>query len=223
MDGLLARAESENAYPGWLDGKADWDDYAGQSPSVEVEGRSAESLIADYFSGPVAVHERKVASVVGKDGTHVERAFCSTAQSGRFKFDPAGIIIGYRLNKRPMAGGDIWVEKRSRKYPDNVTTPRDKKQKDHRLSNPARTSADSFAPPANDNFDARSCLKWLRARMATEHYEAVYDATAGLGFGAIGEAAGFTGKQAEAVGKDRVRCGLQTAARLLIEWDDADG
>lgn len=67
MDELLSRAESENAYPKWLEGKADHADYFGQDDSVECEGRSAEKIIEDYYNGPPAMHERAAASIPGKD------------------------------------------------------------------------------------------------------------------------------------------------------------
>ncbi|MDX8521309.1 hypothetical protein [Mesorhizobium dulcispinae] len=233
MDELLSRAESENAYPKWLEGKADHEDYFGQDESVECEGRSAEKIIEDYFNGPMAMHERAVAAIPGKEigkdqyglpefSPPIERAYCSTAQSGRFKFNQAGIIIGYRLNKNPLNGDDIWVERHGKKYPDNAVNPRQKKQRDPRLRDEGRTYADDLAPSAaNDNFAERATIAWIKERMAPGHYDAVYDATAGQGFGAIGRAAGFSGKQADAVGKDRVRCGVLAAARLLEEYDDA--
>jgi hypothetical protein len=218
MDAILARAESDNAYPKWLDGRADFEDEIGQDDTVECEGRSAGKIIEDYYNGPVAMHEKQTARIVGTDGETIERAYCSTAQSGRFKFNQSGIIIGYRLNKRPMAGTDLWVDSTSTKHPDNKMTPRAKKKKDHRLHDGGRTYADDLAQPANDNYADRACITWLKARMDPGHFDAVYDATAGQGFGAIGRSAGFNGKQADAVGKDRVRCGLMAAARLLDEY-----
>jgi hypothetical protein len=225
MDELLSRAESENAYPKWLDGKADYGDYFGQGDTVECEGRSAEKIVEDYFNGPMVMHERAVAVIPGKDlgAPPIERAYCSTAQSGRFKFNQAGIIIGYRLNKQPLQGDDIWVDRHGKKYPDNAVNPRQRKQRDLRLRDEGRTYADDLAPAVNDNFAERATIAWIKQRMSPGHFDAVYDATAGQGFGAIGQAAGFTGKQADAVGKDRVRCGILAAARLLEEYDLADG
>ncbi len=230
LDALLARAESENCYPQWLEGRPDFDDYAGQDCSVECEGRSAEKIIEDYYNGPVRMHEPVTSTLpgryLGKDGNGdpiygplIERTYCTTAQSGRFKFNQAGIIIGYRLNKSALGGNDIWVERTSEKYPDNVVTPRAKKKRNDRLADPSVVRADDLAQPANDNFSERATITWLKARMAPDHYDALYDATAGLGFGAIGQAAGYLGKQADAVGKDRVRCGVLMAARLLDDYD----
>ncbi len=190
MDEHLSRAESENAYPKWLDGKADYEDECGQDDSVECEGRSAEKIVEDYFNGPMNMHEPSTATApgmqIGQDeygrpiySPPVERAYCSTAQSGRFKFNQVGIIIGYRLNKHPLNGDDTWVDRKSNKYPDNTVHPRQVKLKDHRLRDEGRTYADDLAQPANDNFAERATIAWIKQRMAPGHFDAVYDATAG--------------------------------------------
>lgn len=215
MDDILSKAESEGVFPGWLEGNVSFEDrdYCGQSSSRETQGRSAMRVIDDYFNGTLECASN------GND----RRSNCVVRTAGRFKFDANGIICGYRLNKSPKAGGDIWIRKDHKKYPDSIVTPRERSQRDSRVSKPGRISADRMAQAANDNFDERSCLTWLKARMSPEQYEAVYDATAGLGFGAIGTNAGFSGKQADAVGKDRVLCGILNASQLLDDWDDLSG
>ncbi|MBM7045228.1 hypothetical protein [Rhizobium lusitanum] len=216
MDALLAAAESDQTYTTTEFGSIssdveDCDDWALGPAIVEVAGRSAERVIEDFHNGSVAYHDQKEPSDYPPLYIH-----------GRFKFNVDGIIIGYRLNREKREDDrDIWVSKSSPKFPDNVATPRDRATTDHRGIQPGKTSSVEIVTPANDNYDSRSCITWIKARMAPEHYEAVYDTTAGLGFNEIGVAAGFSGKQADAVGKDRVICGLRQAARLLAEWDDA--
>jgi hypothetical protein len=213
MDGVFAAAESDPCYSRAEEGqfaRSDEDgpgDYIGRSPSVEVEGRSAEKLIEDFHNGPTAWHSE-----------------ITPSRHGRFKFNTTGIIIGYRLNR--IHNGDetrnYWVKPSSPKHPDNKVTPRYTARRDHRSEAPGKTNAHHIIVPANDNFDARTCVTWLKARMAPEHFEAVYDVTAGHGFLEIGRSGGFSGKQAEAVGRDRVVSGLRQCARLLAEWDDVD-
>ncbi|MQX19794.1 hypothetical protein [Sinorhizobium meliloti] len=238
MDAILSASESDPTYTRVEEGQytrasaEDDGDYIGGPAIIEVAGRSAEKAIEDYYNGPMAMHRRAVARIPGKEigrdehgcpvySPPIERAYCSTAQSGRFRFNEAGIIIGYRLNREYHGNHrDTWVKPNHPKHPDNRATPRDSKVRDRRSQQPGKTTATDIVTPANDNFDARSCVAWLKARLAPEHYEAVYDVTAGLGFGDIGRMAGFSSKQAEAVGRDRVVCGLRQVARLLADWDD---
>jgi len=213
MDQLLAAAESDPCYPPPEEGqiaRTDEDgpgDYIGQSPTVEVAGRSAEKLIEDFHNGPCTWHSD-----------------ITPSKHGRFKYNPAGIVIGYRLNRthHDDERRNTWISPSHPRYPDNRATPRDAARRDERDIAPGRTQAHDILTPANDNFDARSCVTWLRARMAPEHFEAVYDATAGQGFLEIGKQGGFSGKQAEAVGRDRVVTGLRQAARLLAEYGEKD-
>jgi hypothetical protein len=215
LDQVIGSAESDPTYTRAEEGQYsrrsdddDGDDIGGHA-IVEVEGRSAEKILEDFDNGPVIFHNPA--------SDHPQ-----PYQHGRFRFNGDGIIIGYRLNREANSDDirNTWVSPGHPRHPDNVATPRDRKARDTRGPKPGKTSAADIVTPANDSFDSRSCVKWLKARMAPEHWEAVYDVTAGLGFGEIGTAAGFTGKQAEAVGKDRALCGLRTAARLLAEWDD---
>lgn len=214
MDEILHSAESDPGYSRAEDcqfSRRDEDgpgDYIGQSPSVEVKGRSAEKLIEDFWNGPAEWHSDLTPS-----------------RHGRFKFNAAGIIIGYRLNRTHQDDEtrNTWVKPSSPKHPDNKVTARFSSRRDHRGEAPGRTQAHHIVTPANDNFDAQTCVAWLKARMAPEYWEAVYDVTAGMGFLEIGKQGGFNGKQAEAVGRDRVVSGLRQCARLLAEWDDNDG
>lgn len=212
MDQVLAAAESDPCYSRAEEGQfasADEDgpgDYIGQSPTIEVAGRSAEKLIEDFHNGPCTWHSEVTPS-----------------KHGRFKYNAAGIIIGYRLNRthHDDERRNTWVAPSHPKHPDNKATPRDAARGEREIA-PGRTQAHDILTPANDNFDARTCVTWLRARMAPELFDAVYDATAGQGFLAIGKQGGFSGKQAEAVGRDRVVTGLRQCARLLAEWADVD-
>lgn len=213
MDEILAAAESDVTYSRAEEGqfaRGDEDgpgDYIGQSPAVEVKGRIAEKLIEDFHNGPTEWHSE-----------------ITPSRHGRFKFNAAGIIIGYRLNRTHHDDDtrNTWVKPSHPKHPDNKATARFTARRDHRGEAPGKTSAHAIVTPANDNFDARSCVTWLKARMAPEYFEAVYDVTAGLGFLEIGKQGGFSGKQAEAVGRDRVVSGLRQCARLLAEWDDEE-
>lgn len=210
FDATIGEAEADSCYPRWLEGTADTEDYAGQAPSREVQGRSAERVIADYDDGPLELHQPVRLHVPANDNFGaLDAVTTSPSRAGRYMFDQAGIVIGYRLNKESMAGGDVWVSSHHPKFPDNVATPRH------------ASGERSQATTALDTFDARSTVSWLKFRMSPEHFEAIYDATAGLGFGAIGEASGYKGKQAEAVGKDRVVCGLSRLVGLFAEYDQA--
>jgi hypothetical protein len=224
LDQIIGSAESDPTYTRAEEGQytrnsaeEDGDDIGGPA-IVEVEGRSAEKIVEDFCNGTVKCHDARTVNVCGLPETVVAELY----EHGRFRFNAAGTIMGYRLNREPNSDDmrNAWVSPGHPKYPDNVATPRDRKSRDPRGPKPGKTNAANIVTPANDNFDARSCVKWLKARMAPEHFEAVYDVTAGLGFGEIGTAAGFAGKPADAVGKDRVLCGLRVAARLLAEWDD---
>lgn len=225
LDQIIGSAESDPTYTRAEEGQFtrpseddDGDDIGGAA-IVEVAGRSAEKHIEDFTNGTVKCFDAHPVRLPGAP----EREVAELHEHGRFRFNAAGVIIGYRLNREPNGDDkrNTWISPNHPRYPDNVATPRDRKTRDPRGRQPGKTSATDIVTPANDNFDARSCVRWMKARMAPEHFEAVYDVTAGFGFGDIGTAAGFSGKQAEAVGKDRVLCGLRTAARLLAEWEDA--
>jgi len=224
LDQIIGSAESDPTYTRAEEGQftrpseEDEGDDIGGAAIVEVSGRSAEKHLEDFTNGTVKCFPVRSVRLCGAPDREVAELF----EHGRFRFNAAGVIIGYRLNREPNDedARNTWVPPGHPRYPDNVATPRDRKTRDPRGRKPGKTSATDIVTPANDNFDARSCVRWIKARMAPEHFEAVYDVSAGLGFGDIGTAAGFAGKQAEAVGKDRVLCGLRTAARLLAEWDD---
>lgn len=222
LDQIIGSAESDPTYTRAEEGQFtrssgedDGDDIGGPA-IVEVEGRSAAKILEDFCNGDVKCHPHHQSKTF--PGHEVAELY----EHGRFRFNAAGIITGYRLNRTQSVNGarNAWVAPSHPRYPDNVATARDSKTRDPRGIAPGRTSATDIVTPANDNFDARSCVLWIKARMAPEHYEAVYDVTACRNFLEIGTDAGFSGKQAEAVGKDRVLCGLRTAARLLAEWDD---
>jgi hypothetical protein len=229
MDGILSAAESDVTYTRAEEGQytrrsedCEGDDVGGPA-IVEVAGRSAEKVLEDFTNGTVRCFGSRVVSLPPFQGRDTpEREVAELSEHGRFRFTEAGIICGYRLNREHVSNDrDTWVAPSHPKYPDNVATPRDRKLRDPRGHKPGKTSATAIGTPANDNFDSRSCVTWLRARMASEHFDAVYDVTAGFGFEHIGNQAGFSGKQAEAVGRDRVVSGLRHCAQLLSEWDDA--
>lgn len=218
IDRTLAQAEASSGYPPYLNGGYDDGDSIGQSTSKEVSGRSAEMVIEDFNNGPKEYHPSTVAN---DNGPAEGKSFPQLSKAGRFKFNADGIICGYRLNKEPLAGDDIWVDRNHHKFPENVVTARDSWPKKGRFA-PGKTRLGAV-PDDAEPWEHRTFIGWAKARMSPEHFEAVYDATAGLGFGKIGEAAGFTGKQADAVGKDRVKAGLLSLSRLFAEWDDQDG
>ncbi|XKM39554.1 hypothetical protein A4U53_025695 [Rhizobium ruizarguesonis] len=225
IDAILASAESDVGYARAEEGQysrpsaADEGDYIGGPAIVEVSGRSAGKILEDFTNGTVRCFDPHPLSLPCAP----EREVAELREHGRFRFNDVGVICGYRLNREYHGSDqDTWVKPSHPKHPDNVSTPRDRKARDPRGQKPGKTAATDIVTPANDNFDARSCLAWIKTRMAPEHYEAVYDATAGMGFLHIGTSGGFSGKQAEAVGKDRLLCGLRQAARLLIDWDTAD-
>lgn len=229
MDAILSAAESDVTYARAEEGQFtrrsqedDGDDIGGPA-IVEVSGRSAEKIIEDFTNGTVECFSPRIVSLPPFQGRDIpEREVADLHEHGRFRFNEAGIICGYRLNRERHGNErDTWVKPSHPKHPDNVATPRDRKTRDPRGRTPGKTSSGDIVVPANDNFDARSCVTWLRARLAPEHFEAVYDATAGFGFLHIGTSGGFAGKQAEAVGKDRVLCGLRQIGRLLADWDAA--
>jgi hypothetical protein len=219
MDLLLSAAESDVTYAtidnGYLSTEPEDGDNRATGPAiVEVAGRSAEKVLEDFANGPVICYPHPTFEPKFDAPLHIH---------GRFKFNEDGIVTGYRLNreKRSSDARDAWVSTSSPKHPDNVATARDANVRDPRGIQPGKTMAADIVTPANDDFDARSCVAWIKDRMAPEHFEAVYDVTAGQGFNAIGVQGGFAGKQADAVGKDRVLSGLRQAARLLAKWDDA--
>lgn len=224
MDQLLASAESDVTYTRAEEGQftrphdGDNGDDIGGLAIVEVAGRSARKHLEDFTNGTVKCFDPRLVKLPDAP----EREVAELHEHGRFRFNQLGIVIGYRLNRKAHSedARNAWVKTSHAKHPDNLATPRDRKIRDPRGVKPGKTAATDIVTPANDNFDARACVAWLQARMAPEHYSAVYDVTAGDGFGRIGGSGGFSGKQAEAVGKDRVLCGLRQAARLLAEYDD---
>ena len=228
LDAILAAAESDPTYTRAEEGQFsrrsvdDEGDYIGQSVTTEVAGRSAEKILDDFTNGIVACFEpRTVRLPDGPEGPIPVRDIANLYEHGRFRFNEAGIICGYRLNRNHHGTErDTWVKPSHPKYPDNRATARDSRSRDPRGTSPGKTSATDIVVPANDNFEPRSCVLWLKARMTPEHYDAVYDVTAGFGFLHIGQGAGFSSKQAEAVGRDRVLCALRQLARLFTEWDE---
>lgn len=70
--------------------------------------------------------------------------------------------------------------------------------------------------------DSKARLSFLRAHVPVELMKAAEMAATGSTMKAIGEEAGFKGKQAEAVGLDRVRLAVLALAAAYSAWDAGD-